>query len=104
MVGRPPPRPSPANCAGEGERQKLVVAGPNSPLSARNERGGVGGGAPRGRSSMLVGARHLSPEVGGEAGRGGLSRTQLYAFRRAHFAGSHDCNGPRCACDVTGTG
>ena len=46
----------------------------NSPLSARNERGGAGGGAPRGRSSMLVEMLSNSPlphaVCGGEAGRG----------------------------------
>jgi len=54
MVGRPPPRPSPQTARGRENGNKGVVAGSNSPLSARNERGGAGGGAPRGRSAMFV--------------------------------------------------
>src|SRR5829696_4625 len=38
-----------------------VVAGSNSPLSVRNERGGAGGGAPRGRSSMQAERKRIDP-------------------------------------------
>src|SRR5687768_12111823 len=37
-----------------GRSAKPVAPRSNSPLSARNERGGAGGGAPRRRSSMPV--------------------------------------------------
>src|SRR5829696_1503760 len=55
MVGRPPPRPSPTNCVGEGERQKAPSRGIkfSSPPAVRGGRGRVRGGG-FGRSSMYV--------------------------------------------------
>ena len=65
-VRRPPPRPSPTNCVGEGERQNPSKRDRILPSPRRNERGGAGGGAPRRRSSrriaaaLLISAHHES--------------------------------------------
>src|SRR5688572_13910133 len=86
MVGRPLPGPPPQTAWGRENGRNLVAAGSNSPLSARNERGGAGGGAPRGRSPMPAEAESNSPlsprNEGGGAGGGGPRRAQSGAVRR----------------------
>src|SRR5687767_8909848 len=52
-VGGPPsPALPPQTAWGKGDASRTSVARSNSPLSARNERGGAGGGATRGRISI----------------------------------------------------
>src|SRR5687768_16813482 len=84
--GRPPPRPSPTSCAGEGGATHLLERDRILPLSSRSLRGeGVGGWGTDGAVRCLSWERiHLSPRfLGGEAGRGGAPRAQPDPFRRA---------------------
>src|SRR5688572_10860709 len=55
--GAPSPGLSPKKPWGRGDAlEEPLIVRSNSPLSVRNERGGAGGGAPCGRSSMPAAA------------------------------------------------